>query len=77
MDDLYSSQPFADPYVTAKGDTRASVAWTGLATLWLNTGTLCNIECANCYIESSPKNHQKCLRYSGGIIFVVKIASLC
>ena len=27
-----------------------------LATLWFNTGTLCNIECANCYIESSPRN---------------------
>ena len=27
-----------------------------LETLWFNTGTLCNIECANCYIESSPKN---------------------
>ena len=25
-------------------------------TLWFNTGTLCNIECANCYIESSPTN---------------------
>ncbi|MDC0522067.1 radical SAM protein, partial [Candidatus Pelagibacter sp.] len=23
---------------------------------WFNTGTLCNIECKNCYIESSPKN---------------------
>lgn len=27
-----------------------------LETLWFNTGTLCNIECANCYIESSPRN---------------------
>src|SRR5690606_4138971 len=25
-------------------------------TLWFNTGTLCNIECANCYILSSPTN---------------------
>ncbi len=24
--------------------------------LWFNTGTLCNITCANCYIESSPRN---------------------
>ena len=24
--------------------------------LWINTGTLCNITCANCYIESSPRN---------------------
>ena len=35
---------------------RASVDWRGLKTLWLNTGTLCNIECANCYILSSPTN---------------------
>lgn len=27
-----------------------------LTTLWFNTGTLCNLECANCYIESSPRN---------------------
>jgi hypothetical protein len=25
-------------------------------TLWFNTGTLCNITCPNCYIESSPSN---------------------
>lgn len=47
---------FTDPHVTAQGETRASVGWTGLKTLWLNTGTLCNIQCANCYILSSPKN---------------------
>jgi uncharacterized Fe-S cluster-containing radical SAM superfamily protein len=27
-----------------------------LQTLWFNTGTLCNITCRNCYIESSPTN---------------------
>ena len=27
-----------------------------LETVWFNTGTLCNIDCSNCYIESSPKN---------------------
>jgi hypothetical protein len=32
------------------------VALSALETLWFNTGTLCNIECINCYIESSPKN---------------------
>lgn len=47
---------FQNPFVTANGDTRASVGWNGLKTLWLNTGTLCNIECVNCYIESSPTN---------------------
>jgi pyruvate-formate lyase-activating enzyme len=47
---------FRDPRVTAKGERRASVALTGLQTLWFNTGTLCNLTCRNCYIESSPKN---------------------
>ncbi|MEO1045653.1 MAG: radical SAM protein [Pseudomonadota bacterium] len=27
-----------------------------LETLWINTGTLCNLACASCYIESSPTN---------------------
>lgn len=35
---------------------RAVVALDGLETLWFNTGTLCNIACAQCYIESSPRN---------------------
>jgi uncharacterized Fe-S cluster-containing radical SAM superfamily protein len=47
---------FRDPLVTAKGEKRAVVALSGLRTLWINTGTLCNITCRNCYIESSPRN---------------------
>ena len=47
---------FSDPKFTAKGERRASVSLKSLATLWFNTGTLCNLECVNCYIESSPKN---------------------
>ena len=47
---------FRNPDVTAKGEPRASVPLTKLDTLWINTGTLCNITCANCYIESSPTN---------------------
>jgi len=47
---------FADPDWTANGERRARVALRKLETLWINTGTLCNIECANCYIESSPTN---------------------
>jgi uncharacterized Fe-S cluster-containing radical SAM superfamily protein len=47
---------FRDPDTTGKGEKRATVALGRLATLWFNTGTLCNITCANCYIESSPKN---------------------
>jgi uncharacterized Fe-S cluster-containing radical SAM superfamily protein len=48
--------PFSDPYRTAKGEPRAVVPFDGLETLWFNTGTLCNIACTDCYIESSPKN---------------------
>jgi uncharacterized Fe-S cluster-containing radical SAM superfamily protein len=47
---------FRDPVRTAKGEARAQVALAGLRTLWINTGTLCNIACATCYIESSPRN---------------------
>ena len=47
---------FRDPVRTAKGEARAQVALAGLRTLWINTGTLCNITCATCYIESSPRN---------------------
>lgn len=47
---------FADPKTTASGEARAHVGYRGTRTLWLNTGTLCNIACANCYIESSPAN---------------------
>lgn len=47
---------FSDPEVTAKGERRARVALAGLRTLWINTGSLCNITCRNCYIESSPNN---------------------
>ena len=47
---------FRNPDWTAKGDRRASVALKGIATLWFNTGTLCNLACTNCYIESSPTN---------------------
>ncbi|NKB16689.1 MAG: radical SAM protein [Sphingomonadales bacterium] len=47
---------FTDPLWTAKGERRAHVAFGGLDTLWINTGTLCNITCVGCYIESSPKN---------------------
>ncbi|KIN72370.1 radical SAM protein [Sulfitobacter guttiformis] len=47
---------FQDPVLTASGDQRATVALSDPQTLWFNTGTLCNIECANCYIMSSPTN---------------------
>ena len=47
---------FQSPQITAKGEARAHVALSHPETLWFNTGTLCNITCANCYIESSPEN---------------------
>ncbi len=47
---------FQNKLVTADGQTRASVALKNPETLWFNTGTLCNIECLNCYIASSPTN---------------------
>src|SRR6266511_862373 len=47
---------FRDPLVTASGERRAHVALRSLDTLWFNTGTLCNLTCRHCYIESSPKN---------------------
>tara|TARA_A100001391_G_scaffold142053_2_gene99830 strand:- start:3376 stop:4383 length:1008 start_codon:yes stop_codon:yes gene_type:complete len=47
---------FDDPRITAKGETRAVVSPEAMRTIWFNTGTLCNLACANCYIESSPTN---------------------
>jgi len=47
---------FQNPATTLDGAARARVALTRLETLWFNTGTLCNITCAHCYIESSPTN---------------------
>jgi hypothetical protein len=47
---------FRDPLLTAAGEKRAQVAVKSLDTLWFNTGTLCNLTCKHCYIESSPRN---------------------
>ena len=47
---------FRDPVRTAKGEKRARVGIERLETLWINTGTLCNLACTSCYIESSPVN---------------------
>src|SRR5271166_4197686 len=47
---------FQDPFITVKGERRARVSLKSLDTLWFNTGTLCNLTCQHCYIESSPKN---------------------
>jgi uncharacterized Fe-S cluster-containing radical SAM superfamily protein len=53
---LPDSPKFQNPLVTATGERRAQVALRALETLWFNTGTLCNLTCHHCYIESSPKN---------------------
>lgn len=53
-----TARKFADPDRTAKGEVRARVALERLETLWINTGSLCNIECVNCYIESGPANNR-------------------
>ncbi len=55
---LMDPDKFIDPDFTAKGEPRAIVALNTLETLWINTGTLCNITCAHCYIDSSPTNDQ-------------------
>lgn len=49
-------EKFHHPDLTARGEKRARVALERLDTLWINTGTVCNITCTNCYIESSPTN---------------------
>jgi uncharacterized Fe-S cluster-containing radical SAM superfamily protein len=53
---VHIGEKFADLTTTAKGERRAVVRLRALETLWFNTGTLCNITCVNCYIESSPRN---------------------
>lgn len=61
MDQLARSErldpnKFRDPHTTALGGRRAWVSLRQLETLWFNTGTLCNLTCGHCYIESSPRN---------------------
>ncbi len=47
---------FSNPDITLDGSPRARVSLRRLKTLWVNTGTLCNVTCEHCYIESSPTN---------------------
>ncbi|MDD0851783.1 radical SAM protein [Halobacteriovorax sp. GB3] len=49
-------EKFTHPFKTLQGKERAYVDLTALKTLWINTGTRCNLTCENCYIESSPTN---------------------
>ena len=50
---------------------------SGLNRCWFNTGTLCNIDCANCYIESSPRNDRLSYLTLGDVLpFLDEIAGL-
>ena len=51
-------EKFVKKHTTALGHNRAFVKFTSLKTLWFNTGTLCNLSCDGCYIESSPINNK-------------------
>jgi hypothetical protein len=53
---IQALEKFEHPDWTAGGEPRATVPLARLETLWINTGTLCNITCERCYIESSPRN---------------------
>ncbi len=77
LDDRRASAKFSDPDVTAKGEPRATVALRKLETLWINTGSLCNIECVNCYIESGPKNDRLVyISAAEATVFLDEIAAL-
>jgi len=65
-----SKLKFVDAELTANGEIRASVDPRDLETLWINTGSLCNLSCENCYIESTPTNDR--LSY----ISVLEVAAL-
>ena len=56
--DVVALLKFVDPDRTVDGKQRARVRLRRLSTLWFNTGTLCNLACENCYIESSPRNER-------------------
>ncbi len=68
---------FQDPDFTADGSRRARVALRRLETLWINTGTLCNLACRNCYIESSPRNDRIAyIRADEVAVYLDEIASM-
>jgi hypothetical protein len=70
-------EKFSDPDWTAQGERRARVALDQLRTLWINTGSLCNIECRNCYIESGPENDRLAyITAAEAVRFFEEIASL-
>ena len=54
----YFDNKFVNPKYTVKGEPRAQVTLSALRTLWFNTGTICNLTCTNCFMDSSPVNDQ-------------------
>jgi len=45
---------FENKFLTVSGKQRAFIKTKQFKTLWFNTGTLCNLTCKNCFMESSP-----------------------
>src|SRR3546814_12990273 len=52
---------FRDPLVTAKDEPRAHVGLERLETLWINTGTLCNLTCKTCYRSEERRVGKECV----------------
>lgn len=74
---LASREKFSDPLMTAKGERRACVVLKRLDTLWFNTGTLCNLACHDCYIESSPTNDRLAYLTRGEVrVFLAEVLAL-
>lgn len=57
-ENFHQKGKFKDLTTTGKGEDRAYVDLVELKNLWFNTGTRCNLQCENCYIESSPTNDE-------------------
>ena len=68
---------FVEEKTTGKGEDRAYVDLVKLETLWINTGTRCNLQCQNCYIESSPTNDELLFITKGEVdVYLDEIAEL-
>lgn len=53
---MMNKKLFLNKNFTSDGKQRAYVELKNIENLWFNTGTLCNLQCNDCYIESSPTN---------------------
>lgn len=53
---MMNKKTFLNKNFTSEGKPRAYVKLKKIENLWFNTGTLCNLKCNDCYIESSPTN---------------------